>query len=500
MGAITLGLIPSQTYAENTRREIIPYSDNETPSYIPNFYLGNGELSLDITLASAKVENMIVYKAIDGPDDLLKLAVTLKEDIKNHIETRLQLFHVQTLVAYRTQLAFGKFNTKAQAGIKKKEKQENESPSKLVEAHPSTLPNLQYVDQKDLQADYIDIFQLKPKILGLLTSFYKNNNVTHKLPLFVNEVDSLIDKNSKLPYFENFRLFCIELLKNLAEQNGRPLQKGFYNFLLNLHQILLVASQAIIPIYKKQVIDFYLEVVRAYLQKTHTPDFWKALLFSRNLQDQELEKEMPAFPLYLQKKLSLEISCCQKIDAISQCAHQIVGVPQHFNYLIKHVIIQLSSVKDPFFKAVSEIDENYPNSTDTIKEYAIMSSQDPKVIGAVHAFFNSFQDTESLKNELSKNLKQHPIAQIIKQSVIQGKTRINNLDHILIRVLLNLGKSRNTPSRATMKLYQLLYISPSQVADYPNTRSFTSCSETLMKNAQIIQLAGELFNLLDAWN
>jgi hypothetical protein len=262
------GVADSSTYSG---RKIIDYNDNETPSYVPSHFLdvpAKDEADVHGRLKRPVSEILRFNRDTDDHSELFQLATVVKEDIKNHVEVRLQLFCLQLALVSKTRLVFNNHKTKAQAGVKNKSSPQKNAPSKLHELHASTLPNLKFITSGDASLDATDVFKINMYVFGLDTFFYKKWNATHKLPRFVNDVDSLIDKFLPIPFYDNFRHFCVKIINDVSQGSG--IEKGFRCFLFNLNQLISVAQKTSSRKYTTSVLEWYKEVVQIYLSKVNS--------------------------------------------------------------------------------------------------------------------------------------------------------------------------------------------------------------------------------------
>lgn len=267
--------------AKPKAREIFPYSDNGTASYVPNKFLGTGTLSLAKKYCHIPVEEMIVSSTIKATKKALKdLTESLKDDLMNAAETRFQLYFHTLLLARNTNFVFTKCFTEGQAGVKSKKSEDVESELKLVEAHASTNPSLLYTTAEDEMSELIDPASAKPRIFD---GANENHHLTHKFPKFVNQVDLLIDEQKKPINFKfrSFRVICIDIL-NHCSRGKMTIQQAFAAFLSNFVFITDKLSKEKLPEHHQQVVNFYHNTALRYLAKKEDVAFWKSLSFSQN--------------------------------------------------------------------------------------------------------------------------------------------------------------------------------------------------------------------------
>jgi hypothetical protein len=168
--------IPRRTY---------PYTCNLAPSYIPAPYLEDPQVKIDL----------------------------LQDDLKNHIEHRIQLFLSQLLLVYNTKLQFDSyFQAEIQIG-----KMDDTSGPPYVGAHSSTLPTLRLKSET---------FSDSTVSFAKDTYFYYTWNTTIYLPEMANHIDSAIDKSG-------LRETATRLLNDTAAGQLTP-EKGLQIFVKHL--------------------------------------------------------------------------------------------------------------------------------------------------------------------------------------------------------------------------------------------------------------------------
>jgi len=197
---------------KHTTRVIFAYSNNQTPSYVPNYMLGSGTPSLESKYSATPVEQIIKNITIKN---LVTVTEALKSDIQNAAETRFQLFIIQLLAAHKTHFIFFKYSTEGQGGEKTK-KQNKKDGLPLAEAHASTLPSLLYITKEDSLKNIENPYDnMQPLIFDKNN---KNRHTTTKLPTLVNQVDTRIDEKTKPKrfLFTNFRDVAIRILNECS--------------------------------------------------------------------------------------------------------------------------------------------------------------------------------------------------------------------------------------------------------------------------------------------
>lgn len=262
-----------------TARQIFPYSDNGTASYVPARFLANGKSKLDSKFLAVRVEDILKEPDIKPTKLALKrLTNTLEVDIKNAAETRFQLFFTSLLLAWKSKWVFTKCFTEGQAGVKNKISNDNEPELKLVEAHASTNPSLLYTTQEDRLEGLQNPESVKPRIFDKAN---KNHHLTHKFPNYINQIDLLIDEKTKPNkfLFRSFREVCIEIL-NYCSNGQMDVAQAFVAFLSNFAFVTHMLSEQSFPEHHCLVLSFYNDTAQRYLAKKEIPAFWRCLSYS----------------------------------------------------------------------------------------------------------------------------------------------------------------------------------------------------------------------------
>lgn len=491
--AIEIGRIPTRIYEDKARDAIIPYSDNETPSYIPNLFLGNGEEELADEYVGLPVERILRPDEVTGDSTrLLEIARELKEDIKNHFETRLQLFHLQLLIAHGTQLVFGKFKTKAQVGVKSKGKGDPESPtkkfpSKYQEAHASTLPNLQYITSEEY--DNTDLSTLKPKILALGTSTYKVFNTTHKLSGFVNSVDLEIDKNIKPRFFDSFRHFCIKLLNDISQSNKATFMGTYRNFLFNIDKVLDMGLPLASRAYEREVFTYYKEVAGSYLSKVDDPRFWRALAFCQTFEEDQLGTICQS----IRSRISLESACDLRIERIRNRSIEMFPDIKFREEILKVSVIRLSSADTKTREIEDLIDRTYPYAPDGVNKHVKACLENAEIIAEAKKILNSFAQFKGILSNADK-LKKSAFSESIKSK----RGAVKHVQNIAIRVLFEVSTATQQANPVAVRLCRFFMISPSSVVDLLEAQSiqFKEKSDLLSRDLLVKAAFEELKVLL----
>lgn len=213
---------------DQSKREVISYSSNRAPAYIPSILM----------------DRMKRLPAVDLP-----LLQKLKEDIRNHVETRIQLIWTWFLLAHNSQLEFQHHSTLRQVGKGK---------GAYAAAHSSTLPCLGVQEG----------FQTLVFVGG--SYFDDTQNATVFLPADVNKMDSRLDcHHNKLNTHAALRERTIEIL-NQVSQGAKSPDAAMQKFLKVFAFLIQKAEQAVAVIHRrhqKYILKEYAHVVTSYQKK-----------------------------------------------------------------------------------------------------------------------------------------------------------------------------------------------------------------------------------------
>ncbi len=189
-------------------RKISNYSDGLSPAYVPSAYYTSDDLKQPVE----KIIKDLRWKPT------VEFLHSLSEDIKNHVEMRIQLLFIQCLLVRETGFNLSPHGTVAQMGkaavikrdIPDAEKDDYDSESCHRAAHSSTAPSLKYS-----RADGKEIHVLAG------SCFDNSQNSTVLVPKVVNDVDSMLDgTNSSL---KKLRGKVIEILNQTSSKKDPQL-------------------------------------------------------------------------------------------------------------------------------------------------------------------------------------------------------------------------------------------------------------------------------------
>lgn len=419
------------------KREIISYSSNKTASYVSNIFLGSGfdspEKNLDGSIKLEKRYCELPVEKIPAIDlqrrDLCTVAEQIEQDIKNHIEVRLQLFLLQIMLLFESKIKVDKFRTQAQAGDKNKVP--NISPLAPTEAHASTLPNLIAVTEEEYNNSYLtDEIDLTPRVFAKKTSYFEQANITHKLPSFVNDVDSDIDfRTVELDKFcLKFREQSVDLLNFVSTNSTMTPKSAFQNFMVRLHRKIEKISYDK-QIHKQRVLNYYKQVVESYLRQNDDPNFIKRLMFDHDL-------DLPSIAKTLRQKIQYELLLLNKIGEIEAASHLC---KEGVNCLLS--LSTLNGRLDLLHNKVSDLSK-------TVEEYHVKGLTIPVIVQAAQTIINSDPTLAWVNLPLPSNFTNLVKTEILKTT---GKKRIENVGAIGLKILwsVTMNHHAGNPKLAT---------------------------------------------------
>ncbi len=214
-------------------RQYFLYSHGLAPSYVPNALL-----SSDKPIQSP-VEKLVLKHKVDS-----ECIAQLEDDLKNHIEGRIQLFLNQLLLVYQTKLPFDLCKqAETQVGqVLSTEKREGS----YAGAHSGTLPTLRIA--QPMGGDTSISFAKN-------SSFYYAWNTTIYLPEIANQIDSSIDAT--------LRKKATELLNKVSAGKGEP-KEALSQFLQSLVDKIKELETREPRAEKKQILRIYLSTAENY--------------------------------------------------------------------------------------------------------------------------------------------------------------------------------------------------------------------------------------------
>ncbi len=387
---------------------------------------------------------------------------------------RLQLFCLQLALVHKTGLVFNHHKTKAQAGIKNKSSPQKNNNSKLHELHASTLPNLKFISPETAQSEKIDVFKMDIYVFGLDTPSYMNFNATHKLPRFVNGIDSNIDKNTPIPFFDHFRQFCVKLLNDSSQGSG--IEKGFRCFLHNLGQTIGVIKSRTLSKYAITVLDWYNDVVQSYLSRI---DLVFNAFFRADV------KNIETVCTRLQGNFQREVDISRKL-----------GKRLENNHLIRCAMIALVGL-NATSKMIEEYTLDARNSagytSSGIITHTISVIQKPEVVAEGRRLLGTVQEIKDVKQAHKQFIG------FIKGHLAKGT---HHPEYIAIRALQKISE-QETDGRHLSKFYSFFCISPGKVQALLQERQPTSVfHQTLTEmraDVRFKQTVTDIAQLLDAF-
>jgi hypothetical protein len=188
----------------NEGRKKLPFSSQTTASYVPSSLFLHDHLSRN-------VENLQIFPRVTP-----ELIESLKVDIEDHMERRIQKFWQLILLVHKTGMFFLEYRACFQVG-----KGHAAQGYEFAAAHTSTLPSL--ICARGSQAVYF----------GKDTPFEAESNETTLLPKTVNDLDSRLDLHNRvLKVDQALRKWSVSILNDVAKaDNPTTPKEGLEKFI-----------------------------------------------------------------------------------------------------------------------------------------------------------------------------------------------------------------------------------------------------------------------------
>lgn len=491
---LTIGPYATPDDVHSTRK-IIPYSSNKTASYVSNIFLGSGfhssernrdgTVRLEKNYCGLRVEDILANEYTVNPD-LCWVANQIKQDIQNHIEIRLQLFLMQIMLLFQSKIKVHQFHTQAQAGDKNKTSYTNTL--KPTEVHAGTLPNLIANTEEEVDLSYYtDQTELKPRVFAKDTSFYEQANITHKLPCFVNDVDSNIDfrKTELENLCDTFREQSVNILNRVSTDAKMTPQNAFHNFMKRLYEKVKKIQPESIPEHK-WVLYYYSEVIGSYLKQNEDPNFIKKLMFDQNL-------DFPLIAHALRQKFQYELLLLKKISEIQIACEDILKGTQNYEEAIRCLLaIGTDSGRITLLKErtshLKDTQEKY--CRDALKISTIAETANRIICNDLALAWVDFHPHQIELLDLID------FEDLIKKELIKktGKKTIKNINVIALRILWIIAKKLQI---GNVKMATFLCCSSEEALTYmKNHNKLSRNVESCLKKDGVKKLLGEFTQLL----
>lgn len=369
---------------EDTDRRKSFYASNEAPSYIPPKLL-----DLDGEGAHKKDVDDLVNSTLITQESTLEFLQSIKSDIKNHAEYRLQVFFQQLLIVYRTKFVFQECGTaEAQVGGKG-----IASDRKYAAAHSSTLTCLRFNETKNKIVSFIN---------GAF--FHKTWNATVLLPRPVNEVDSDLDWRTKDANGITFRSQCIDILNKVSEGTYTP-RKGFVKFIRQaLTDLKRLKANNEDP-QRLFVIKMYKYMFKQYREQVLEGDeIIKSLTFVPSNLETVTKKYFLRVQASMHKKIKREMSLAQCGEEITKKLEDL-KIKQRLPEITQWAIVKMGQLKgnttEAIHKALCGSNGNFVQIRNTAAKYKILCICTKKVRVAVQSYLNGVQDVKIFQKDLS---------------------------------------------------------------------------------------------------
>lgn len=347
------------------------YSSNVAASYVPRRLL-NISQSTD---QARPVEQLFQKYEITT-----KLLESLKEDILDHVETRIQLAFQQMLLFCNTGLQLAAYNqadTTIGDPISERPLTTITSPGRYAAAHSSTLPALRVIRNDAVLA------------FGEGSFFWKTWNITFCLPEEVNKKDSLLDRVTKeVQMKQSFRYQLTELI-NLVALGKLTLKEGFDKFLKNGSLFISRLLRKHPDPTDQYLLKLYASVFQTYSKKLARSDgMLKSMCFAREqFQDKAIEFTFVQAPMH--RLLIRDMRALKPV------------IPNHLKALKFTPQNSPTRFKDQIAKKVTEFNTKKGTQSGTAATYFKLCATTPSVCLEVRYYFSQVVNAEAMAKDLN---------------------------------------------------------------------------------------------------
>lgn len=432
-------------------REKSSYASNKAPAYIPNRLL-----LLD---SYKKNVDQMVNSQLVTQEASLELLKSLKSDIKNHVEYRIQAFFQQLLIVYGTKLTFhDPGDAEAQIGGKG-----IASKRQYAGAHSSTLTSLH-------------VEKTKSKIVSLIkgTFFHNTWNSTVFLPKIVNDIDSDLDWRTKDKNGITFRNHCVKLLNKVSKRTDDP-KEGLKAFLKRAVKVLSRLNKE--DSKKKWIIKTYRNVFKDYAsQLAAKDDIIQSLTFvnSSKLNRKYYLKVQAS----MHQQLKLEVPLVQLKEKISK-EIEALKIKKKVPEIAQWTLFRMGRVSGKYTESIRQALCNkkgqFTHIRETAAKYKIASLNIKKIRSVITNYLKKIKK-EKLASDLTllrknkwtqENLKKlsKPMKKIYELFIKILDKKPRNLHMILLHLLYDLSYKQNITLQKiypmnTLQFYKFEAINP----------------------------------------
>ena len=468
---------------EQPGRTTLDITENKTASCVPKEYFKE---EADLTLPVSKLYKRILPNLDEHQNYLL--ACRFKPLIKDHFETRIQIFFTQLLTVHGMAIHTIKDKAYSQAGIKNKGKALanangfKKGPNMPVEAHSSTLATLLAVSKTDWMKSFMDDdIPLESIVLGYGSSIEEMFNLTMTLPWFVNNTDMILDQMCRPVACARmtFRETCVELLKISSSEIADPVN-ALKIFLQKAKRYLIAIENrsACGPLTKK-VVKIYRKVADAYLAHLPRKAFVRKLTYSQ---------DTLAMKNQLIHRIMKEVQARRIMDQMELILPKIT---REKRILAKMVLLaSISSEKSKALHAASS------TVGETARKYieTLLSNENFKEEAVEYLKDHSIQE---ISQHLSAGIGEAPLSDLISTMLEELNKNPLNQKAILVQTLFWLSVGLEETSADGVRIRKYLHLNDAWLEEQlKNQRSLRHRTLNQSKTASVQEKVEQILAIL----
>lgn len=414
----------------------IDIEENETASYVPSYFFVQADPPKSNYHLPVSQLRKIQYREIMNELDAIN---KLENDIKDHVETKIQLFFYQLELVSGLGLKFFQDRAFYQAGVtNSKEADQPNLPTdfEAVEAHCATLVTLLACDPLTYESSFVSNDNAIERVFFADNTYFGRawSSMTVTLPSCVNTLDSnfeCLHKDTKKYVNITFREVCIEILNLVSTGKIDPVI-GLCHYLLKGVYYLTSVKEAKVGLdYKARINDIYLEVFRKYselLSGEKSSMMLKALTFSALTPG---EADIQLTHHFMFGKLQEEIGIQRNLLAISQRIKGIVNIElnnhKQLRIVTKGVALKLtSSIVARWFD--DYILANNYHTTETSGYYVQLCVKNDQFVQQAAQYLNG-RTVAQITADIESGIKVAPLNGLVARILecVGGKKILNQL-------------------------------------------------------------------------
>lgn len=431
----------------------IDIEENETASYVPSYFFVQADPpKSNYHLPVSQLRKIQYREVVSDLDAINRLA----NDIKDHVETKIQLFFYQLVLVSGLGLKFFEDKAYYQAGITspKEPDQPNLPPDfKGVEAHCATLVTLLASDRLKYESCFVSEDDAIERVFFADNTFFGRSwsSMTVTLPSCVNILDSNFEWIHKARKYADkiFREVCIKIVNNVSSSKIDPVTGLIHYLVKGVHYLTKVREGNRLD-YKVRINDIYLEVFSKYIElfseEKKQSKMLKALSFSALLPG---EADIQLTHHFMFGKLQEEMGIQRNLLAISQRIKVSLNIKQNdykqLRIVTKGVALRITSSNvAKWFE--DYITENKHHTSKTIAKYVQLCVKDVQFVGQAVQYLNG-RTVVQIEEDFRNGIEVAPLNDLVIRIVKCAGKKIKNEPTILLHSLhfVSTTKAASTP-------------------------------------------------------